>query len=92
MILLMILVAACRPQKPAPFMEGSIDKPGTIFSGRLDSVWRCSCQKDSRQSLLKLPCIDCLTFLMNSLLLISKTCDPSYEHGTSCLRGHYEDD
>ncbi|KAG5591082.1 hypothetical protein H5410_041596 [Solanum commersonii] len=49
-ILLMILVAACRPQNPAPFMEGSIDKPGTMFSGRLDSVWRRSCLKDSHQS------------------------------------------
>jgi len=27
-ILLMILVAACRPHKPAPFFDGSIEKPG----------------------------------------------------------------
>ena len=27
-ILLLILVAACRPQNPAPFPDGSLDKPG----------------------------------------------------------------
>ncbi|CAN4121266.1 unnamed protein product [Withania somnifera] len=34
-ILLMILVAACRPQNPAPFMEGSIDKPVNYSSPKL---------------------------------------------------------
>ncbi|PHU09223.1 LRR receptor-like serine/threonine-protein kinase ERECTA [Capsicum chinense] len=34
-ILLMILVAACRPQSPAPFMEGSIDKPVNYSSPKL---------------------------------------------------------
>ncbi|XP_015085165.1 LRR receptor-like serine/threonine-protein kinase ERECTA isoform X2 [Solanum pennellii] len=34
-ILLMILVAACRPQNPAPFMEGSIDKPVYYSSPKL---------------------------------------------------------
>uniref|UniRef100_A0A7C9E8N7 non-specific serine/threonine protein kinase n=1 Tax=Opuntia streptacantha TaxID=393608 RepID=A0A7C9E8N7_OPUST len=29
-ILLMILVAACRPHKPAPFFDGSIEKPAVI--------------------------------------------------------------
>ena len=28
-ILLMILVAACRPHNPTPFLDGSLDKPGT---------------------------------------------------------------
>lgn len=31
-ILLMILVAACRPYNPAPFLEGSLDKPGAYLS------------------------------------------------------------
>jgi hypothetical protein len=30
-ILLMILVAACRPHNPAPFPDGSLDKPGIFF-------------------------------------------------------------
>nr|XP_016513934.1 PREDICTED: LRR receptor-like serine/threonine-protein kinase ERECTA [Nicotiana tabacum] len=34
-ILLMILVAACRPQNPAPFLEGSIDKPVNYSSPKL---------------------------------------------------------
>lgn len=29
-ILLMILVAACRPHNPIPFPDGSLDKPGTL--------------------------------------------------------------
>ncbi|XP_021744110.1 LRR receptor-like serine/threonine-protein kinase ERECTA [Chenopodium quinoa] len=29
-ILLMILVAACRPQKPAPFFDGSMEKPAVV--------------------------------------------------------------
>lgn len=28
-ILCMVLFAACRPHNPAPFPEGSFDKPGT---------------------------------------------------------------
>ncbi|CAN4076751.1 unnamed protein product [Withania somnifera] len=35
LILLMILVAACRPQNPAPFMDGSIDKPVNYSSPKL---------------------------------------------------------
>ncbi|KAK4353266.1 hypothetical protein RND71_028784 [Anisodus tanguticus] len=34
-ILLMILVAACRQQNPAPFMEGTIDKPVNYSSPKL---------------------------------------------------------
>ncbi|KAK2989435.1 hypothetical protein RJ640_018753 [Escallonia rubra] len=34
-ILLMILVAACRPHNPAPFMEGSLDKPVNYSSPKL---------------------------------------------------------
>lgn len=30
-ILLMILIAACRPYHPTPFPDGSLDKPGTLF-------------------------------------------------------------
>ena len=30
-ILLMILAAACRPHTPAPFSDGSLDKPGTLY-------------------------------------------------------------
>lgn len=30
-ILLMILIAACRPYHPTPFPDGSLDKPGTQF-------------------------------------------------------------
>ncbi|OMO86480.1 hypothetical protein COLO4_21145 [Corchorus olitorius] len=31
-ILLMILIAACRPHTPAPFLDGSLDKPGANSS------------------------------------------------------------
>ncbi|XP_059453306.1 LRR receptor-like serine/threonine-protein kinase ERECTA [Corylus avellana] len=34
-ILLMILVAACRPHKPAPFPDGSLDKPVTYSTPKL---------------------------------------------------------
>ncbi|KAK3021311.1 hypothetical protein RJ639_046882 [Escallonia herrerae] len=34
-ILLMILVAACRPHNPVPFMEGSLDKPVNYSSPKL---------------------------------------------------------
>ncbi|GFZ15588.1 leucine-rich receptor-like protein kinase family protein [Actinidia rufa] len=34
-ILLMILVAACRPHNPAPFLEGSLDKPANYSSPKL---------------------------------------------------------
>jgi hypothetical protein len=30
-ILLMILVAACRPHNPAPFSDVSLDKPGILY-------------------------------------------------------------
>lgn len=30
-ILLMILVAACRPHNPSPFMDGALDKPGAFL-------------------------------------------------------------
>jgi len=29
-ILFMVLFAACRPHNPAPFPDGSFDKPGTL--------------------------------------------------------------
>ena len=29
-ILLMILIAACRPHNPTPFPDGSLDKPGAV--------------------------------------------------------------
>ena len=29
-VLLMILIAACRPHNPPPFPDGSLDKPGAI--------------------------------------------------------------
>ncbi|KAL7165688.1 hypothetical protein ACSBR2_036548 [Camellia fascicularis] len=34
-ILLMILVAACRPHNPTPFLEGSLDKPVNYLSPKL---------------------------------------------------------
>ncbi|OMO67023.1 hypothetical protein CCACVL1_20840 [Corchorus capsularis] len=34
-ILLMILIAACRPHNPAPFLDGSLDKPVTYSTPKL---------------------------------------------------------
>ncbi|KAL2237218.1 UNVERIFIED_CONTAM: LRR receptor-like serine/threonine-protein kinase ER1 [Sesamum indicum] len=50
-ILLMILIAACRPHNPKPFIDGPLDKPGTTKKKKLDWETRLGIALGSAQGL-----------------------------------------
>lgn len=83
MILLMILAAACRPQAPPPFPNGSPDKPGTYI--KISFFFEFFLEK---HKIL----IYAMLFLKHSYVFVAEARDPQHEHGSSCVRGHHAND